>query len=507
MKKIFFNWLKNVQREVKNNPIVYLALSMILVGAFFVRVYRIDQMLGFYFDQGRDAKVIWDFWHNGRLFLIGPTTGIEGIFRGPWYYWLIAPAYLLGNGNPVWPSVFLSLITVVAIFFAFLVGREILDWRAGFLSACIAAFSFQLVQASRWLSNPTPMLLISMLLVYFLFLVVRGRKWAWVVVGFLLGQAMQFGSAAEIFYFPAVALTALWQRKNLPSLKLLIIIGGVFILSFIPQIIFDIRWKGVLSNAVYKFLFDENSFKISFWEVVKMRLPFYFDLFASIVFLGYQKYQILFVLIAFSAFLIHYKELIKNQRFILLALLFISPLIGMLFFRGNYGNVYGYYFTGYYLIFVVLFATLLALTLRHWWGWLITLSFLWFFISINGEIVKGYLSSGTDGPNTIVLGNQKQAVDWVYQDAGSVPFNVDVYVPPVIPHAYDYLFLWWGTTRYNKIPATENLSLLYTVYEQDPPHPERLSAWLTRQETIGIVEKEVRFGGITAQRRMRTTQQ
>ena len=44
---------------------------------------------------------------------------------------------------------------------------------------------------------------------------------------------------------------------------------------------------------------------------------------------------------------------------------------------------------------------------------------------------------------------------------------------------------------------------LYTLYEIDPPHPERLDAWLERQKGIGFIEKEKVFGGITIQKRKR----
>src|SRR3990170_231651 len=88
--------------KIKRNKIFTLfnfILFTLLLLAFLVRIYRIDSLLGFYFDQGRDANVIWDLWHKGKFFLIGPTTGIEGVFRGPWYYWLIAPFYLLARGD------------------------------------------------------------------------------------------------------------------------------------------------------------------------------------------------------------------------------------------------------------------------------------------------------------------------------------------------------------------------------------------------------------------------
>jgi hypothetical protein len=49
----------------------------------------------------------------------------------------------------------------------------------------------------------------------------------------------------------------------------------------------------------------------------------------------------------------------------------------------------------------------------------------------------------------------------------------------------------------------EHVDLLYTLYEVDPPHPERLQSWMDRQKGIGVVEYEESFGGITVQRRSR----
>src|SRR3990167_5880358 len=102
-------------KEVKSHATVYLLLAAILAGAFFVRAYRTEDLLRFYFDQGRDALVIWRLLHEGKLFLIGPVTGLAGIFLGPLYYYLILPFYLMGGGNPVYPAVFLALLTTIAI--------------------------------------------------------------------------------------------------------------------------------------------------------------------------------------------------------------------------------------------------------------------------------------------------------------------------------------------------------------------------------------------------------
>src|SRR5258708_39527082 len=109
--------LKKIKLEISAHKFIYFILSIILIAGFFIRVYRLPQILGFYFDQGRDALVIWDLIHSHKFFLIGPTTGLAGIFRGPYYYYLIAPFYWLGRGDPVWPSVFFGLTTLISVWF------------------------------------------------------------------------------------------------------------------------------------------------------------------------------------------------------------------------------------------------------------------------------------------------------------------------------------------------------------------------------------------------------
>lgn len=248
---------------------------VVIVGlALVIRIYRLDALLGFYFDQGRDGKVIWDLWHGGRLFLIGPTTGIEGIFRGPWYYWLIAPAYLLGQGDPVWPAVWLALTSVGAIVWVYYLAKKLGGEKSGVIAALLAGFSFILLTSSRWLSNPTPMLLISMAWVQSIFWVLDDRRWGWLTLGASFGMAMQFGSAAEIFYLPTVVLLVVKKWRQLPWHW---IIGGTaaFGAAFMPQVVFDLKHEGILRQAIYRFLVTESSFKASFWQTLQVRLPFY----------------------------------------------------------------------------------------------------------------------------------------------------------------------------------------------------------------------------------------
>lgn len=502
--------LKKIRFELNNNKLTYLILGGLLFICFFLRIYRIDQLLGFYYDQGRDALVIWDLWHKGKLFLIGPTTGIEGIYRGPWYYWLIAPFYLVGGGNPIWPSAFLSFTTVLASFFAFLIGKRIGGNLTGLIASVLFAFSFNLVLASRWLSNPTPMLLISMLLIFSIFNILDGKKVWWVATSVLLGLAMQFGSAAEVFYFLAVGIIVLLNRKILPDLKIGVISLISIFLVFLPQIYFDLKHDHILLQAIQKFLVTDKSFNLSFWQMVQIRFPFYYDVFFAKLFVGNALWRYYFSIILGVLLVLSGNSLIRNKHFLIVCLFLLSSIFGMLFFQGNHGNVYDYYFTGYYLIFIVFIASILGIFTKNYAGKIIVLAMLsWVFFD-NIPILKNYLVSGVDGPNNISLGNQVQAVDWVFNDSRGQEFNQDAYVPPVIPYTYNYLFLWRGNSRCGNnlcnLKLDEQVPLLYTLYEVDPPHPERLDAWLARQRGIGKVEKSIKFGGITVERRVRLSE-
>lgn len=497
--------LSDLREELRNHKIIYILLSLILLGAFFVRVYRVDQILQFYFDQGRDALAVWDLVTNHKISLIGPTTGIAGIFRGPFYYWLIAPSYILGRGDPTYASIFLSLTTVVAIGFLYYLGKIVLSREAGLIAAILGSFSFYLMHASRWLSNPTPMLLLSMCLVWMMILVTQQKKWAWAGIATIAGLSQfHFGSSGEFFYFPAIAIFFVWMwlanKKALPSFKIILVSILAFLATASPLIIFDFRHDQILSKNIAEFLFANETFKTNFTQVLSDRWGLYRGAFLNNTFLDLHSLGGALLLAVLAGFLIFFSQLRKNKGFVVLCLLLGTVVVGLLFFQGNEGNVYTYYLTGYYFIFVLFISIILGKFWNTNLGKVFVTIFILVFLSQNLPVIKNFVSSGVDGPTTILFGNQKQALEWIYLDAKNEPFNVDSYVPPVIPHAYDYLLTWSAPQNYDN---TQRLPLLYTLYEEDPPHPERLEAWLARQKGIGIVKYSQKFGGITVQRRQR----
>ena len=353
--------LKKIKQIFKKFPFEKLLLFFLLIFALVLRIYRIDSLLGFYYDQGRDALVIWDLIHKGKFFLIGPTTGIAGVFRGPYYYYLIAPFYLLGRGDPVYPSVFLSCLTVLSFYILYLLVKKAGGRASALISVFLASFSYYLVISSRWLSNPTPMFLLSTLLILGMFRVLENKRFGWEIIAIVSGLSLfNFGSSGELFYFLSILIFIIWQWKNRPSLKRLIGIIFLFFLTFAPLLIFDLRHEAILRNNIFNSFVSEKSFTLSTRYLFEQRTQFYYEVFSKILFHSRGKVEMILMLILLGLFISFLKGFFKNKYIKTVLLVLIAPLIGLYFYQGNNAILYDYYMTGYYLVFIFIVSLVLG---------------------------------------------------------------------------------------------------------------------------------------------------
>lgn len=478
-----------------------LLILIILLLAFILRIYRIGELLDFHYDQGRDAMVIWNLWHNHKLFLIGPTTGLDGVFLGPFYYYLIAPFYLIGKGNPAIPSIFLSFLTTVALFVLYRIGELIADRKLGLISLVIGSFSSYIVFSSRWLSNPTPIFLTSVLIFYYLLKItksIKSKSFWWYFVYLLVGISMHFESASAFFYMPVLLVFTIWQRNKI-NWKTFLLSGFILFLTFTPQLIFNLKHNNILVNNILKEVPKKEVETSPIYRLVGDRINFYLDVMSSKLFSENKKLALGFSFFSLAGLFLLLPIKKHNSSLKLLAIFIGVPLICYTIYRGNHGILYDYYFTGYYLIYILFFSLGFWSFSNTKYGNYILLLFFILFLYMNLGLINRKLTVGVNDGNDIFLSNQLQAITWIYEDSKDTEFNVDIYVPPVIPHSYDYLFTYVGDKR-----STNQVSRLYTLYEIDPPHPDRLEAWLTRQNGIGKVLYEEKIGGIVVQKRERT---
>ena len=310
-------------------------------------------------------------------------------------------------------------------------------------------------------------------------------------------KANFFISTLLLFGLPSLFLS----YKNFKAIKKTAIFS--FLITLVPQALFEFRHPGVLSGALYQFLFHEKTFTLSFWQLIGERLPYDYNLLYSKFWINGGMFFGPFFIIVVGLVIKNWKKFWKDDKFKIVFTLCLAPFIGTLFFIGNLGAIYDYYFTGYYLLWILLFSYVLLSFGNTIVGKITVAAFLVILLFQNTISFKESYSVSLDNPTQTSFSGQLSAIDWIYSDAKGREFNFDVYVPPVVPYEFDYLFMWYGNSKYGKVPIKENIPLLYTLYEVDTYHPERLEEWMDRQATIGKVIKEQRFGGIVVQERER----
>jgi 4-amino-4-deoxy-L-arabinose transferase-like glycosyltransferase len=489
----------------------YLPIFIIWALGFFLRCYRQSALLPFYYDQGRDAKMAADIIALKNFPAIGPTTGISGLFLGPFWFYLITPGYFFGQGNPVVASYFIAFLESLTIPLIFYLIKTYWRTNTAYLASFIWAFSHYLIRSSRWFSNPSPLPFFVLLLMIFLIKVFKDKKHnllPWIAL--ILGLSLQLEAASAIFFFPTILIFFILNFSQIKKIKLLIWLKSVlaFLILLLPQLAFEIKNNFLITHNLIGFLTGRvNSDTGKSWAVptinfLAKRVTTYYQAFFSKLDTNVTNYSYVFLIIFLLGIIILFYKF-RRHVFIKLQILWLFiPLLFLLFFVGNYGNLYDYYLTGFFPAFIILLAVIITLPKNKIMYFLLITLFASYFI--NGTLIhlKNYLIAGVDGPENITYGNEIDAVDYICQENKQLPGNFDVYVPPVIPHAYEYLFQWRQSKGLCSDFVQDRNSNLYIIYEVDPAHPERIQNWFDKYKNDKLIHEEY-FGGVRVQQILR----
>ena len=146
----------------KTRTLVAIALFLIVLIAGFVRLYHFNDWLYFKMDQSRDALLINNIVENGPgyLPLLGARAGAtqlkHGFLRlGPiFYYFQYASAKIFHSTEPyvlAYPDLFFSLAAIVLLYFF---ARLYFSRKHSLMITALYAFSFIIIQYSRFAWNP-----------------------------------------------------------------------------------------------------------------------------------------------------------------------------------------------------------------------------------------------------------------------------------------------------------------------------------------------------------------
>lgn len=345
---------------VKKNPF----LSLILISSAILRLYKIYDYAEFLGDQGRDLVIVRDFLKNGNLFFIGPQTSIGNMYLGPWFYYLIAPALLLANFNPLGPVIFTALLSVLTTYLISKIGQKWFSRQTGLIAALFYAISPVVIRFSTFSWNPNIMPIFTLLFVYFFVTALTEKRYP-----LLIWASLSFVMILNSHYLGLLLLppaTIFWlyyyQKTKSPILiKFSLIALGIFLLSLTPLVLFDLKHQGQNLNAFIKFFSQrQTTVNLKAYKALPI-LPSLFNqintrlLFAKDETLGPILSIIFLILILFV-----YKKIKPKQKlyFWVLILWYLSGLIGLALYKQH---IYDHYFG---FLFPVLFL-LLGLVINH----------------------------------------------------------------------------------------------------------------------------------------------
>ncbi|MFA6518423.1 MAG: hypothetical protein WCV93_02100 [Candidatus Shapirobacteria bacterium] len=334
---------------------IKLLLCLVLVTSAFFRLYRINDYAEFLGDQGRDVVIVRNFLKNGDPFFIGPQTSIGNMYLGPYYYYFfVAPGLFFTNFNPVGPAVIIALIGVLTTYLIFRFSALWFSSKVAVVSAFLYAISPVVIKYNSFSWNPNIMPLFSLLYFYFL---TRSR---------LILATLAFIMALNSHYL-ALALLPLGfiilffnRQKSKISLKSFIIPFLIFLISLIPQILFDIKHHGQNVNALITFFSQrETTVNLKIYKA----LPQIFPLFSQIntrLLAGKNETFGLIVSLLFAFLIIYriFQEKRKlNRYFVFLLFWYLTGLIALALYKQH---IYDHYFGFLFPVVFILFGYLIS---------------------------------------------------------------------------------------------------------------------------------------------------
>lgn len=435
-----------------------LLLSAIFILAFILRFLYFPNNIYFGYDQARDAFAAEEILH-GHLKLIGPPTTFEGLRHGVLYYYLYAPLFALGNGNPAVLAIFLRILNALGIFLIFMLARILFNKYVGLIAAFLFAVSFEQTQFALYLNHPGFAVISILVLFLGLSILIFKRKGVGLLIALLgLGLSIQFEFLLT-YLIVTFSLFLLVFRKYLQVLSPKTIVWGLglFILTVSSFIVVEIKYNFRTIFFLQKLIFNgpaKSLYKIITTYLFEMGQVIKFNLVADnslILIVGTVLFMLFILLVILSA---------KRQQLIFLGLWFFSGLI-IYFISGGedlHTEVIQYHpnvgLSIALIIFVSYLIYLIGQRIHLFWLIVFLISIFWGNFSLIQSINPFGSMPAINAQSFMLLSDEKKVLDYIYLDSSGQPFAVKaVTLPFYVNTTWSYLFEWYGRQKYGYLPV------------------------------------------------------
>ena len=161
------------------------------------------------------------FTRDGIVPLLGPRTSVGEFHHGAFYYFLLAPAAAISNGDPVAVTAFLALLGIGAVALTWwLAARRSAGPLAGAVAGLLLAVSPAAIEESTFIWNPNPIAFFAVLALAAAWKARsaggagRARAWWWALALGAAGAVTQLHVLGVVFLIAIVALCLLELRRD-----------------------------------------------------------------------------------------------------------------------------------------------------------------------------------------------------------------------------------------------------------------------------------------------------
>jgi Dolichyl-phosphate-mannose-protein mannosyltransferase len=216
-------------------------LSIVAVAAL-LRLPNLASRGRFDADQGHDMFTLVAFVRDGVVPLLGPKTSVGDFHHGAAYYFLLAPAAALTNGDPVAVTAFIALLGIGAVALTWWLARAIGGSFAGMVAGVLMAASPAGVEQSTFIWNPNPIGLFAAFSLAAAWQARSSGRAAWwaVAIG-AAGMVTQLHVLGVVFLIAMLALAVLEVRHDRAVARGLI--GGLALVAvlFLPLLAHELQ--------------------------------------------------------------------------------------------------------------------------------------------------------------------------------------------------------------------------------------------------------------------------
>lgn len=504
----------------KKIPLLLIAIFAL---TYFLRVMYLPQdALTFGYDQARDAFIVRDLL-SGDVKVQGPPSSTEGLFHGVFYYYALAPGYLLGQGSPMIAAYWIAFLNAITVFVIFYLVDSLTGKKShAFIASFLFAISFQATQYATWLSNPTLAVLTLPLGYLGLWLWLKKKvKWAPYVAALGLGLSIQ----AELFLAYHLIPFSIWlvaERKRIKQ-KDFLKFTFAFLFSVASMIIAQVKFgipktiEGILSLLTTEDFVLQGK---SLGDFVILYLNQIGNTFSNSIFPtnpGWGgAFGVILLIIALRQWMRKKKETLSWEPFIATYVLAHLSVV-------SFGGVSSPFLTvGIGVAAIILAGIMIG---KVWENNKILASFILLILTLSS--VSTVVSENKKGQvmfsiqNDFLISNEKQVLDFTYQEAEGENFSINTTTSPLwVNTTWSYLYNWYGLEKYGYLPhwhgrdqvgrlgnnlpdVTKDIDMYFYIVE--PPQNimgKFLEDSLAAENARSSIVKEAKYGEIEVQKRV-----